>query len=95
LTECCDGYCSTLSDPLNCGECGKVCPPATPYCENQNCADPPLCATTCTTDKLCCGEHCCAPTELCCLVYLGGPGTLLNELGCYTGHCPVGCPSCD
>ena len=91
--ECCDDFCSNLVyDPLNCGECGNVCPAERPYCMSGSCRELPSCGTACTDGQTCCGTECCEAGQICCSVNRGGP---MGGPGCYWGHCPAGCPFCD
>jgi hypothetical protein len=76
---CCRGSCVNLAnDPFNCGDCGKVCDAATPFCDNGTCARPPCEPNVfCIGTATCCGNQCCPIGTLCCNEQgtSGGPPT--------------------
>jgi hypothetical protein len=92
---CCDGTCRGFyNDPSHCGECGKVCPAAMPYCNNGACAVPPCSGASCQAGETCCGSACCQAGQICCGVNVGP-----FVMQCHTPteqepSCPLGCPSC-
>ncbi len=92
---CCSNACRSVSnDPYNCGQCGNVCPSASPVCENGQCT-----ALTCTAEQgppgtVCCGQTWCSVGQLCCEeqgpVVAAGPVCLTTA----DGTCPRGCKMC-
>jgi hypothetical protein len=95
---CCVNACVNLqNDPFNCGKCGNVCEPATPFCDGGTCGRPPcepnvICIGTAT----CCGNMCCGVGQLCC----EEQGPVSRAPVCFTPTadqktCPQGCaPDC-
>ena len=93
--ECCNGLCvNKANDVKNCGQCGKVCTEANPFCDGECQPQPPCSGTACVGTKFCCGTECCDVGMLCCVVNVGPtlPPTCTppNE----HGSCPPGCPEC-
>jgi hypothetical protein len=57
----CRGVCiDTLSDPNNCGACGRICAAGT-FCCDGWCADPAVNAPGCCPPNLSCGASCTSP----------------------------------
>jgi hypothetical protein len=94
---CCQGQCvATYNDPHNCGGCGNQCMGATPFCDNGNCAPPPVCmapAPGCNGGT-CCGTFCCTAGQICCNVESNLPMMNPQCVDPVNGTCPIGCPGC-
>jgi hypothetical protein len=59
-TQCCGTTCtSLLSDPNNCGICGRICPVPFNRCQNGTC----VCANPCFSTLF--GTQCCLPGQVC------------------------------
>ncbi|HXU07134.1 MAG TPA: tail fiber domain-containing protein, partial [Polyangia bacterium] len=94
---CCDGACVNMqNDPFNCGKCGNICPPTTPYCRDGTCGRPECAIDACLGTTTCCGSTCCAAGQICC----EDQGPISRLPTCYTPTkdqptCPQGCaPEC-